>query len=102
MKKRFYSLSLACLCLGSLFATEKAEVVVDINQPGSQISRHIYGHFAEHLGRCIYGGIWVGEDSPIPNTKGYRNDIIKAIQHIQIPNLRWPGEIGRASCRERV
>ncbi|HKL93643.1 MAG: alpha-N-arabinofuranosidase [Bacteroidales bacterium] len=91
MKKRFYSLSLACLCLGSLFAAEKAEVVVDINQPGSQISRHIYGHFAEHLGRCIYGGIWVGEDSPIPNTKGYRNDIIKAIQHIQIPNLRWPG-----------
>ena len=42
------------------------------------ISRHIYGHFAEHLGRCIYGGIYVGEDSPIPNTNGMRNDVVAA------------------------
>lgn len=55
------------------------------------ISKHIYGHFAEHLGRSIYGGIFVGEDSEIPNTNGVRNDIIKALKELQIPNLRWPG-----------
>lgn len=55
------------------------------------ISRHIYGHFAEHLGRSIYDGLFVGEDSPIPNTNGVRNDLIQALKDIQIPNLRWPG-----------
>ncbi len=55
------------------------------------ISRHIYGHFAEHLGHCIYGGIWVGEESPIPNTRGIRNDVVNALAAIRIPNLRWPG-----------
>jgi alpha-N-arabinofuranosidase len=59
---------------------------------GNQIiNRHIYGHFAEHLGRCIYGGIYVGEDSPIPNTRGMRNDVVAALRHLNIPNLRWPG-----------
>jgi alpha-N-arabinofuranosidase len=55
------------------------------------ISRHIYGHFAEHLGRCIYGGIYVGEASPIPNTRGIRNDVAEALRNLNIPNLRWPG-----------
>lgn len=55
------------------------------------ISKHIYGHFAEHLGRCIYEGIWVGEDSPIPNTNGIRNDVVEALRKIRIPVLRWPG-----------
>jgi alpha-N-arabinofuranosidase len=55
------------------------------------ISRHIYGHFAEHLGRCIYEGVWVGESSPIPNTEGYRNDVLEALKCIRVPVLRWPG-----------
>ncbi|MFO7657820.1 MAG: alpha-N-arabinofuranosidase [Bacteroidales bacterium] len=55
------------------------------------ISRHIYGHFSEHLGHCIYGGIWVGENSPIPNTRGIRNDVVAALKRLNIPNLRWPG-----------
>jgi alpha-N-arabinofuranosidase len=55
------------------------------------INKNIYGHFAEHLGRCIYGGIWVGEDSPIPNTQGIRNDVLEALQKLNIPVLRWPG-----------
>jgi len=55
------------------------------------ISRHIYGHFAEHLGRCIYDGLWVGEDSPIPNTRGFRNDVVAALRTLNMPNLRWPG-----------
>lgn len=56
-----------------------------------KISRHIYGHFAEHLGRCITDGIWVGEGSPIPNTRGIRSDIVEALRKINAPNLRWPG-----------
>ena len=55
------------------------------------IPAELYGQFAEHLGSCIYGGIWVGEDSPIPNTHGYRNDVLKALQQLHIPVLRWPG-----------
>ena len=55
------------------------------------INKHIYGHFAEHLGHCIYGGFYVGEESVIPNTDGVRNDIISALKNLNIPNLRWPG-----------
>ncbi|MEO3944118.1 alpha-N-arabinofuranosidase [Gorillibacterium sp. CAU 1737] len=55
------------------------------------ISKHIYGHFSEHLGRCIYEGIWVGTDSPIPNTEGYRNDVLEALKELKVPVLRWPG-----------
>ena len=55
------------------------------------INKNIYGHFAEHLGRCIYEGIWVGEDSDIPNTNGIRNDVLQALKDLQVPVLRWPG-----------
>ena len=67
------------------------KVVVNVNEGKTRISRHIYGNFAEHLGRCIYGGFWVGEDSPIPNTRGIRNDVVEALKKIKLPNLRWPG-----------
>ena len=65
--------------------------VIDLDVPGPTISRHLYGHFAEHLGRCIYGGFWVGEDSDIPNEGGIRLDIVEALRALRIPNLRWPG-----------
>jgi alpha-N-arabinofuranosidase len=55
------------------------------------INPNIYGHFAEHLGRCIYDGIWVGEDSSIPNMDGFRNDIIGALRRLKPPVIRWPG-----------
>lgn len=55
------------------------------------INRNIYGQFAEHLGTCIYGGLWVGEGSSIPNTNGYRNDVLSALKDLHIPVLRWPG-----------
>ncbi len=61
------------------------------DQAGDVISRHIYGHFAEHIGRVIYDGLWVGEDSPIPNTRGIRNDIVEALRKIRVPVIRWPG-----------
>ncbi len=55
------------------------------------IKKEIYGQFAELLGRCIYGGIWVGEESGIPNTQGYRNDVLEALRELHVPVLRWPG-----------
>lgn len=62
-----------------------------VDQPGAQVSRQLFGQFAEHLGTGIYGGVWVGEDSPIPNTRGYRNDVVAALKAIAVPNIRWPG-----------
>ncbi len=66
-------------------------VLINTDRKKSVISRHIYGHFAEHLGRCIYGGFWVGKNSPIENIDGYRKDVVEAFKEIKIPNLRWPG-----------
>ncbi len=58
----------------------------------TKIDRHIYGHFSEHLGKCIYGGFYVGEkNTAIPNTKGVRNDVVSALKKLKVPNLRWPG-----------
>lgn len=68
-----------------------ADISLSSEQPGVTIAPEIYGHFAEHLGRCIYGGIWVGEDSEIPNTRGIRNDVVEALKQLDIPVLRWPG-----------
>ncbi|MGV3656479.1 MAG: alpha-N-arabinofuranosidase, partial [Chitinophagaceae bacterium] len=60
--------------------------------PQNTISKHIYGHFAEHLGRGIYDGIYVGEkNTTIPHTAGVRNDVVAALKKLKIPNLRWPG-----------
>ncbi len=55
------------------------------------ISPEIYGHFSEHLGRCIYEGLYVGEDSSIPNKKGMRKDVVDALKEMKVPLLRWPG-----------
>lgn len=71
--------------------SNKASLVIQANQPKGTINKNIYGQFAEHLGRLIYEGIWVGEDSPIPNTHGYRNDVLAALKELHIPVLRWPG-----------
>ncbi len=70
-----------------------AQTNIEITDSSSnvKISRFIYGHFAEHLGHCIYDGFYVGEGSKIPNTNGVRNDIIAALKKMKIPVLRWPG-----------
>ncbi len=67
------------------------QVILNTDIERGVISKHIYGHFAEHLGRCIYEGIWVGEDSPIPNERGIRRDVLEALRGLNIPVLRWPG-----------
>src|SRR5256885_3216742 len=69
----------------------QAKLVIHADKPGPVISKNIYGQFSEHLGHCIYEGIWVGENSPIPNTRGIRKDVVAALKAINVPVLRWPG-----------
>ena len=66
-------------------------LTIHAGTPGPVIDPHIFGHFAEHLGRCIYDGLWVGEGSSVPNTRGWRNDLVAVLKQIRVPNLRWPG-----------
>jgi alpha-N-arabinofuranosidase len=66
-------------------------IIIETDRGKQKISKHIYGHFAEHLGRCIYEGLWVGEDSTIPNTRGIRDDVVAALKKLKMPNIRWPG-----------
>jgi alpha-N-arabinofuranosidase len=66
-------------------------LTVRANQGGPTISRDIFGQFAEHLGAGIYGGLWVGRDSPIPNVRGIRTDVVQALRALHVPNVRWPG-----------
>lgn len=68
-----------------------AKIYVNAAVKKGKINKEIYGHFSEHLGRCIYDGIYVGEDSSIPNTNGIRNDVVEALKEIRVPVLRWPG-----------
>jgi len=72
-------------------APDVNRIVVRADQGRHTIDKNIYGHFSEHLGRCIYRGFWVGEDSPIPNVRGIRRDVVEALRSIRIPVLRWPG-----------
>jgi alpha-L-arabinofuranosidase len=79
----------------SLTASQAAEspnrLVLQADQARETINRNIYGHFSEHLGRCIYEGYWVGNDSSIPNVRGIRTDVVEALKKIKVPVLRWPG-----------
>ncbi len=70
---------------------KECKLIVDASDLRVKISKNIYGQFSEHLGNCIYGGIWVGENSKIPNTNGIRNDVVDALRRIKVPVLRWPG-----------
>ena len=64
---------------------------VDLSKAGATIDRNVFGQFAEHLGHGVYEGVWVGPDSPIPNTRGMRNDVVAALKALKVPNVRWPG-----------
>ena len=75
----------------TLSAQKSATITVHGDQGKQIIPKEIYGQFAEHLGTCIYGGLWVGEDSDTPNIKGYRTDVFNALKELQVPVLRWPG-----------
>ncbi len=70
---------------------QTSEVTVDATHLQYKINKDIYGQFSEHLGHCIYGGIWVGTHSSIPNIDGIRKDVVDALREIKVPILRWPG-----------
>jgi len=93
MKKLLIITASVLVCSLQVLAqnSKEASLTVLVNEGKTTINKHIYGHFSEHLGRCIYGGIWVGEDSQTPNIKGYRKDVFDALKKLNIPNLRWPG-----------
>jgi len=78
----------ACAQSGS---SDSVQIRVEASATGPVINRHVFGQFAEHLGHGIYGGVWVGPDSPIPNTRGIRNDVVAALRELKVPNVRWPG-----------
>jgi alpha-N-arabinofuranosidase len=91
MKQRFWIAAFA-LMGGLPLAAQSVVKLQPAADNAPVISKHLYGHFAEHLGHCIYGGFYVGDTAKsIPNTNGVRNDIIAALRKLKIPNLRWPG-----------
>src|SRR5687767_3972010 len=69
----------------------EARASFDARAAGVRIAPEVYGQFAEQLGAGIDGGIWVGEDSPIPNLRGYRRDVVEALRALEVPVVRWPG-----------
>jgi len=85
-------LKIAFLLLPLSLAQAQNTGVLNTDQGKTIIDKHIYGHFSEHLGRCIYGGFYVGEsNTKIPHTAGVRNDVVEALKKLKVPNLRWPG-----------
>jgi len=90
MKKKLYLFMIAILPLSGLLAQNK--MVLDVTKAKDTINKNIYGHFAEDLGRCIYGGFYVGEgNTKIPNKNGIRTDVVEALKKLKVPVLRWPG-----------
>lgn len=93
--RRRLALLAACLQLLAPLAgaatPDSVVVTLEMSKPGAVINRHIFGQFAEHLGRGVYEGVWVGRDSAIPNTRGIRNDVVQALRALKVPNVRWPG-----------
>jgi alpha-N-arabinofuranosidase len=91
MKRMLFAITATLGVMSAAFAAGTASVVIHADRPGATIDANIYGQFMEHLGRNVYEGIWVGEGSAIPNTRGYRNDTLAALRKLKVPVLRWPG-----------
>lgn len=82
---------LALLCASVSLHAQDATIRIHDEGTGVTIPAEIYGQFSEHLGRCIYGGLWVGKDSKVPNVEGYRKDVFDALKTLKVPVMRWPG-----------
>lgn len=87
----FGAFAASALFFSSLPAQQPVSLTIDAAHPGARISRYVFGQFAENLGHGLYGGIWVGPDSSIPNTRGIRSDVVAALRAIRVPDVRWPG-----------
>src|SRR5688572_23239884 len=91
MRSLLLGICLLLTCV-SIVSAQSTSIIVRPNEAEVTISKNIYGHFAEHLGRCIYGGFYVGEaNTQIPHTDGVRKDVIEALKKLKVGNLRWPG-----------
>ena len=92
MNLTYYVLLFCLLALNLAAQPVTNRITIQTEEPNVVISKHIYGHFAEHLGRCIYDGFYVGEkNTKIQNINGVRKDVVEALKNLKIPNLRWPG-----------
>ena len=91
--KRITSIFAGAFLLVSGVALNAQDATIRIHDAGTgqTIPAAIYGQFSEHLGRCIYGGLWVGKDSQVPNVDGYRKDVFDALKALKVPVMRWPG-----------
>jgi alpha-N-arabinofuranosidase len=83
--------AMALALIATQASAQDTTVTIQADKPGATINRQIFGQFAEHLGTGIYGGVWVGRDSSIPNVRGIRTDVVGALKAIKVPNIRWPG-----------
>jgi alpha-N-arabinofuranosidase len=84
-------LSLLTIAILNVVCAQTTSVTIDATNSTNTISRHIYGHFSEHLGRCIYDGFWVSDSMNVPKKDRIRLDVVEALKKIKVPNLRWPG-----------
>src|SRR5688572_26273606 len=91
LQRRTFLAGMGALAFASAAKGPSARLEVRLNQKIGRISPLIYGHFAEHIGRLIYGGVWVGPDSPIPNQAGLRLDTLEALVRVKPSVIRWPG-----------
>lgn len=91
MKKKVLTIVLFILSNTLISFAEETKIILHTKQNAGIIHKELYGQFAEHLGTCIYGGLWVGNNSSIPNISGYRKDVLHALQDLKVPVLRWPG-----------
>ena len=91
MKRLFVCATIALAFATGATAAENVKATLHADKAGAKINKEIYGQFSEHLGSCIYGGLWVGENSKIPNINGYRKDVFEALKALKIPVMRWPG-----------
>jgi alpha-N-arabinofuranosidase len=87
----YFAAALLLAAVPALAAPNGTVVTIHADRPGATINKNVYGQFSEHLGSGIYGGIYVGKDSPIPNTNGFRNDVVEALKELKVPMVRWPG-----------
>ncbi|WP_066799567.1 alpha-N-arabinofuranosidase [Sphingomonas soli] len=91
MMKGLFLAGAALALMATPASAQVTKVTIQADKPGPTIDRQIFGQFAEHLGTGIYGGVWVGQDSKIPNVRGIRSDVVAALKAIRVPNVRWPG-----------
>lgn len=99
MTKFFRRSSLAMLMAATVLSTpaladtdgQPTTATIEASKPGPVYHKEVFTQFAEHLGNGIYGGLWVGKNSKIPNTNGFRNDVVSALKDLSVPVIRWPG-----------